>query len=222
MTDPVRPPSPLPGSPLEPAPPRTRRRSNGPGPRSGRAACSPATSACGPTDPRVAETISERLGWLDAPEHFTEQIPGLEGFGDAVVDEGYTTAVVAGMGGSSLAPDILRRTFGTTEGYLELRILDSTDPAYVARDARRPRSAADARHHRLEVRHHDRAERVPRVCLGAGRGGSQGRPPPSLRAPGRLLRRSSRTPARATRSRTPTTSARSSSTRPTSAGAIPR
>ncbi len=35
------------------------------------------------------------------------------------------------MGGSSLAPDILRRTFGTTEGYLELRILDSTDPAYV-------------------------------------------------------------------------------------------
>ena len=87
-------------------------------------------------DPRVAETISERLGWLDAPEHFTEQIPGLEGFGDAVVDEGYTTAIVAGMGGSSLAPDILRRTFGTTEGYLELRILDSTDPAYVARDAR--------------------------------------------------------------------------------------
>ena len=83
------------------------------------------------TDPRVAETISERLGWLDAPEHFTEQIPGLEAFGDAVVDEGYTTAVVAGMGGSSLAPDILRRTFGSTEGYLELRILDSTDPAYV-------------------------------------------------------------------------------------------
>ena len=108
-------------------------------------------------DPRVAETISERLGWLDAPEHFTEQIPGLEGFGDAVVDEGYTTAVVAGMGGSSLAPDILRRTFGSTEGYLELRILDSTDPAYVARGPRRPRSAADARHHRLEVGHDDRA-----------------------------------------------------------------
>jgi glucose-6-phosphate isomerase len=82
-------------------------------------------------DPRVAEAISERLGWLDAPEHFTEQIPGLEAFGDAVVDEGYTTAVVAGMGGSSLAPDVLRRTFGSTEGYLELRILDSTDPDYV-------------------------------------------------------------------------------------------
>jgi glucose-6-phosphate isomerase len=82
-------------------------------------------------DPRVAETIAERLGWLDAPAHFVEQIPGLEGFGDAVVDEGYTTAVVAGMGGSSLAPDILNRTFGSEEGYLALRILDSTDPAYV-------------------------------------------------------------------------------------------
>ena len=37
-----------------------------------------------------------------------------------------------GMGGSSLAPDVLHRTFGSTEGYLDLRILDSTDPAAVA------------------------------------------------------------------------------------------
>jgi transaldolase/glucose-6-phosphate isomerase len=84
------------------------------------------------TDPRVAEAIAGRLGWLDAPAHFTEQIAGLEAFGDAVVDEGYTTAVVAGMGGSSLAPDILNRTFGSLDGYLALRILDSTDPASVA------------------------------------------------------------------------------------------
>ena len=84
------------------------------------------------TDPRVAETIAERLGWLDSPAHFAEQIAGLEGFGDAVVDEGYTTAIVAGMGGSSLAPDILHRTFGSLDGYLALRILDSTDPAYVS------------------------------------------------------------------------------------------
>ena len=84
------------------------------------------------TDPRVGEAIGERLGWLDAPAHFTGQIAALEAFGDAAVDEGYTTAVVAGMGGSSLAPDVLRRTFGSLEGYLELRILDSTDPAYVS------------------------------------------------------------------------------------------
>ena len=36
------------------------------------------------------------------------------------------------MGGSSLAPDILHRTFGSLDGYLALRILDSTDPAYVS------------------------------------------------------------------------------------------
>jgi glucose-6-phosphate isomerase len=84
------------------------------------------------SDPRVGEAIADRLGWLDAPAHFTEQIPSLEAFGDAVVDEGFTTAIVAGMGGSSLAPDILHRTFGSLEGYLALRILDSTDPAYVA------------------------------------------------------------------------------------------
>ena len=83
-------------------------------------------------DPRVGEAIAKRLGWLDAPAHFTGQIPSLEAFGDAVVDQGFTTAVVAGMGGSSLAPDILHRTFGSLEGYLALRILDSTDPAYVA------------------------------------------------------------------------------------------
>src|SRR3954468_959843 len=83
------------------------------------------------TDARVGEAISQRLGWLDAPSHFAERTAGLEGFGDAVVDEGYTTAVVAGMGGSSLAPDVLHRTFGSLEGYLTLRILDSTDPAYV-------------------------------------------------------------------------------------------
>ena len=83
-------------------------------------------------DRAVGAAIVDRLGWLDAPEHFTRQIPALEGFGDGIVAAGFTTAVVAGMGGSSLAPDVLHRTFGTHEGYLELRILDSTDPVAVA------------------------------------------------------------------------------------------
>ena len=84
------------------------------------------------SDPRVGETIAERLGWLDAPAHFSDRVAGLEGFGDAVVDEGYTTVVVAGMGGSSLAPDVLHQTFGGLEGYPTVRILDSTDPARVS------------------------------------------------------------------------------------------
>jgi transaldolase / glucose-6-phosphate isomerase len=84
------------------------------------------------TDPRVQEAIGERLGWLDAPDHFTDRIAALEGFGEGARDAGFTTAVVAGMGGSSLAPDVLNRTFGADEDWLSLRVLDSTDPAAVA------------------------------------------------------------------------------------------
>jgi transaldolase / glucose-6-phosphate isomerase len=84
-------------------------------------------------DPAVQATIADRLGWLDAPSHFTDQIPALEGFGDGIRVAGFTTAVVMGMGGSSLAPEVLHRVFGTADGYLDLRILDSTDPASVAR-----------------------------------------------------------------------------------------
>ena len=83
------------------------------------------------SDARVGAAIAERLGWLDAPAHFTDQIAALEGFGDGVVEAGFTTVIVAGMGGSSLAPDVLHRTFGTVEGYLDLRLLDSTDPDAV-------------------------------------------------------------------------------------------
>jgi glucose-6-phosphate isomerase len=82
-------------------------------------------------DPDVRADITDRLGWLDAPAHFTLLAGALEGFGDGIRDAGFDTAVVMGMGGSSLAPDILHRTFGTAEGYLALRILDSTDPAAV-------------------------------------------------------------------------------------------
>ena len=84
------------------------------------------------SDEGVAATIADRLGWLDAPTHFTDRIPALEGFGDGIVEAGFTTVVVAGMGGSSLAPDVLHRTFGSQDGYLDLRIMDSTDPASVA------------------------------------------------------------------------------------------
>ena len=83
-------------------------------------------------DPDVAAGIADRLGWLDAPDHFMLQIPALEGFGDGAIEAGFDQAVVMGMGGSSLAPDVFHRTFGTIEGYLRLRVLDSTDPAAVA------------------------------------------------------------------------------------------
>ena len=84
------------------------------------------------SDGRVREAIADRLGWLDAPDHFRDQVAALEGFGQGIRDAGFRTAIVAGMGGSSLAPEVLARTFGPAEGWLELRVLDSTDPAAVA------------------------------------------------------------------------------------------
>ncbi|HEY0444284.1 MAG TPA: hypothetical protein VGC90_08685 [Candidatus Limnocylindrales bacterium] len=85
------------------------------------------------SDERVQAAIGERLGWLDAVDHFGLQIPALEAFSAAARDAGFTTAVVMGMGGSSLAPDVLVRTFGVTDGWVGLRILDSTDPDNVGR-----------------------------------------------------------------------------------------
>jgi transaldolase/glucose-6-phosphate isomerase len=84
------------------------------------------------SDPAVRATIAERLGWLDAPDHFSEEIGPLEAFGEEVRDAGFRTAIVGGMGGSSLAPEVLQKTFGDGGDWLELRVLDSTDPVAVA------------------------------------------------------------------------------------------
>ncbi len=83
------------------------------------------------TDPAVQAGIADRLGWLDAPAHFSDQVPALEGFGEALRAGGFSAAVIAGMGGSSLAPEVLLRTFGVAPDWLDLRVLDSTDPVAV-------------------------------------------------------------------------------------------
>ncbi len=85
------------------------------------------------SDERVQAAIADRLGWLDAPEHFTDQIPALEGFGRGIREAGFRVAVVMGMGGSSLAPEVLARTFGVGADGIPVRILDSTDPDNVTR-----------------------------------------------------------------------------------------
>jgi glucose-6-phosphate isomerase len=84
------------------------------------------------TDPAVQEKIANRLGWLDLPVDFADQVGALEAFGEVVRDAGLTTAIVAGMGGSSLAPEVIATAFGDLEDWLSIRVLDSTDPAAVA------------------------------------------------------------------------------------------
>ncbi len=85
------------------------------------------------TDEAVQASASERLGWLDAPEHFSRQIAALEGFARGIREAGFRSAVIMGMGGSSLAPEVLAHTFGVAEGGIDVRVLDSTDPENVAR-----------------------------------------------------------------------------------------
>jgi glucose-6-phosphate isomerase len=80
----------------------------------------------------VAARISERLGWLDAPATFAGRVEELEAFATGIRSEGFTAAFVCGMGGSSLAPEVLARAYAPGEGGLDVAVLDSTDPAAVA------------------------------------------------------------------------------------------
>jgi transaldolase/glucose-6-phosphate isomerase len=90
-------------------------------------------SVWGVWDPEAAREISERLGWLDAPEIFSERARELTDFAARTRDEGTSTVVLLGMGGSSLAAEVARRTFGAREGWPRLLVLDSTDPEAVSR-----------------------------------------------------------------------------------------
>jgi len=77
--------------------------------------------------------ITDRLGWLRvAPEVLAERAR-LDALVASAAADGLTHAVVMGMGGSSLFPEVLARTFPAVAGALELRVLDTTDPAAVAR-----------------------------------------------------------------------------------------
>ena len=80
-------------------------------------------------DPDTPE-ISDRLGWLTVGKMMAQQVKTLAAFAEEsrhVFDH----VVLCGMGGSSLAPEVLWRTFGQRAGYPTLTVLDSTDPRAV-------------------------------------------------------------------------------------------
>jgi transaldolase/glucose-6-phosphate isomerase len=83
------------------------------------------------SDPAVQEKVGNRLGWLDLPSDFGDRVPALEAFGETIRNRGFTAAIVAGMGGSSLAPEVIATAFGDVEDWLQVRVLDSTDPDAV-------------------------------------------------------------------------------------------
>jgi glucose-6-phosphate isomerase len=76
--------------------------------------------------------ITNRLGWLRIAEKVEASLPELDDLVFNLREEGYTQALLLGMGGSSLAPEVFRKTFGVQDGYLDLAVLDSTDPGAIS------------------------------------------------------------------------------------------
>lgn len=75
--------------------------------------------------------ISDRLGWLDIAGRVQEDIPRFTALRDTLLAEGYTHALLLGMGGSSLAPAVFGEVFADARPGLQLAVLDSTDPGAV-------------------------------------------------------------------------------------------
>jgi len=83
-------------------------------------------------DSDTQQKIANRLGWLSSPKLMMASIDRLQKFAAAVKADGITDVVLLGMGGSSLAPEVIRAVLGTASGWPRFHMLDSTDPAAVA------------------------------------------------------------------------------------------
>jgi glucose-6-phosphate isomerase/transaldolase/glucose-6-phosphate isomerase len=84
-----------------------------------------------PGDAATRQKIGNRLGWFDAIETMSPHVPRLRACAQSVRDEGLTTVVLLGMGGSSLAPEVMRNVVGVAPGWPAFRVLDSVDPDAV-------------------------------------------------------------------------------------------
>ena len=81
-------------------------------------------------DPAGQAEIKIRLDWLDLPETSQKHIDEINAFVAQTRAEGITHFLLFGMGGSSLAPEVLSQCFETAPG-ITFAILDSTDPGQV-------------------------------------------------------------------------------------------
>ncbi|HEY6045243.1 MAG TPA: bifunctional transaldolase/phosoglucose isomerase [Pyrinomonadaceae bacterium] len=71
------------------------------------------------------------VGWLTLVDEQQKTLRRFANFAAEVKDAGFAHVLVLGMGGSSLCPEVLRKSFGRIQGFPELHVLDSTDPAQV-------------------------------------------------------------------------------------------
>jgi hypothetical protein len=83
------------------------------------------------SDDPNAQEIVDRLGWLDLPTSMARHMPVLQSLADDVAAS-FERVVLLGMGGSSLAPEVLVQSIGRHGGAPVFRMLDSTHPSAVA------------------------------------------------------------------------------------------
>jgi transaldolase/glucose-6-phosphate isomerase len=89
-------------------------------------------------DASVQKAIAQRLGWMSSPMLMADSVDRLRTFAARVKGDGFTDVVLLGMGGSSLAPEVLRAILGVAPGWPRFHMLDSTDPAAVRAAATTP------------------------------------------------------------------------------------
>jgi len=82
-------------------------------------------------DAPTQKKILNRLGWLHAMDAVTPQLTRARALAESIRSEGLTDIVLFGMGGSSLAPEVLRQVLGVAPGFPRFRMLDSVDPDAV-------------------------------------------------------------------------------------------
>ncbi len=80
-------------------------------------------------DPRE---IRDRLGWLDSPARMRAELDSLRRIAERARADGFRRVLLLGMGGSSLAPEMMARCFGYAEQGLPFTVLDTTDPRAIA------------------------------------------------------------------------------------------
>ena len=74
---------------------------------------------------------AQRLGWLELPQSMESSVPELQAFAEGVQRDQTSEIVLLGMGGSSLAPEMFARIFGSAPGYPGLRVIDTTHPREI-------------------------------------------------------------------------------------------
>lgn len=82
------------------------------------------------TDPAHTAIINNSLGWVDVPYKMNGRLDEIEKFAASVFDAKFTAVVLLGMGGSSLAPEVIRSVF-QDPARPRLHVMDTTDPGWL-------------------------------------------------------------------------------------------